>query len=247
MMKYGFLVIIFSVFCFSCSPTRSGGLKQIAISDYQTDRTGAVIIDDRALDYNQKQIGTTAQSTEESAKRNGDSSLIKTMIDGFGNKIETRIFNDHPLLHRIIIRTFVNGRKAAFVYGQNGDVNDLPVEMHNQAMNASADELAKSAGIFTGRDLNDLPDFLQITTQKSISEDFLPLPVETVSNPLPKVNLEEEESAPIIEKSPVADANTKEKFADYQSEINKMSLTQTTKSSSESESKPKTQIEMIGN
>jgi hypothetical protein len=46
-----------------------------------------------------------------------------------------------------LLKTAPNGEKQVFVYGQNGEVRDLPPNMISRALTSPADALAKAAGI----------------------------------------------------------------------------------------------------
>lgn len=236
MIRYSILFSLFLMLGFvsSCADKSADSKRrEVAINDnnYRTDKNGALLIDDRDLDRSPQQIATNFQNKQEIPKTGGDSSQISTMIDGFGNKIEKRIFYNHPLLRQILLRTSSDGRKSVFVYGQNGDVNPLPDEMQEKAMIASAAELAGAAGILTGRDENDLPFFMQMHKQKS-AETLLPdyqqqFSTPTISEPL-QTEIQTPETAPEIQ--PVFEQKPKiaeQKYGlekNYQAEINEILL-----------------------
>lgn len=233
-MKYGsFLSILFFVglSCSCAGNSATSKHREVTLdNNYRTTKDGATMVDDRDFDHNQRRIETTGQSVQETPQLAADDSQIKTMIDGFGNRIETRMFVNHPLLQRIILRTFTNGQKKAFVYGQNGDVNDLPDEMQDKAMNGSANELAKAAGILTGRDANNLPYFLQMLREKAV-ETLLPtyqFPTQSnITEPLPPEIRTEETApivAPIVEQKPIIVEQKPTPKRNYQADINKILL-----------------------
>ena len=90
---------------------------------------------------------TPEANSQEIIKIASDNSKITTTFDRYGNKTETRHFNNHTRLSFILLRTTAEGEKQVFVYGQNGDVKSLPETMLDKVTTASADELANSAGI----------------------------------------------------------------------------------------------------
>lgn len=223
------LITIISIFiAASCSDGGKSGTankKEIFIKDdYRTTKNGELLIDDRDFQHAQKPIATSRVGSQDTPKPIADNSQISTMIDGFGNKTETRIFVNHPLLQRIVVRTFAGGRKKVFVYGNNGDVNGLPTNIINKAMTASANELANSAGISNKRDSQNEPFFLTILQAKS-EETLLPLP----SYQFPVIaNITEqnqpEESAPVSRQIPMSTAQKQPKEKNYQAEINRILL-----------------------
>lgn len=170
------LICIFVVASFGCAGKSSAtNKKEVFIKDnYRTTKDGDVLIDDRDFERIQEPIATTKAGFEEPSKPSIDNSQVNMMVDGFGNKTETRVFVDHPLLQRVVVRTNGTGQKKAFVYGHNGDVNSLPNNIMDNAMTASANDLAKSAGIFNGRNPENEPYFLAILRPQP-EETLLPL------------------------------------------------------------------------
>ena len=94
------------------------------------------------------------------------------MYDGFGNKTETRFFDNNLLLQNIIVRTSVKGEKQIFVFGQNGEVKqELPAEMASKVLTAPANELATAAGIYEGRKQRKMP-----IENQQMNKPLTPLP-----------------------------------------------------------------------
>ena len=237
-MKKLLLIIICCFIATSCSVSdrlSRVNKKEVFINDnYRTTKEGDILIDDRDFEHSQTPIFTSRAGFQETPKSSTDNSQISVMIDGFGNKTETRLFSNHPLLQRIVVRTFVNGQKKVFVYGNNGDVKHLPPNMMDKVMTASANTLAKSAGIFNGRDSESEPYFLA-TLRSQTAKTPVPLPgdkfsvVENVSEQtqenIPKQTRKEDSTAVNQQNSVSAEPEPKK---DYQSEINKI-LLQTTR------------------
>ncbi len=177
-MNKCFLLIICIFMVASCSRIEKLSKlnkKEVFIKEnYRTTKEGELLVDDRDFEQIQKPIATSRAGVQEKPTSSTDNSQINTMIDGFGNKTETRIFSDHPLLQRLVVRTAVNGQKKVFVYGKNGDVKKLPIDMLDKAMNASANELAKSAGIFMGRDPGNDSYTLALLRTKSAEKTLPP-------------------------------------------------------------------------
>lgn len=226
------IICIFVIASFGCAGKSSAAIKnEVFIKDnYRTTKDGDVLVDDRDFEHSQEPIATTKAGFEEPSKSSTDNSQVNMMVDGFGNKTETRIFVDHPLLQRVVVRTNANGQKKAFVYGNNGDVNSLPEHLMNNAMTASANDLAKSAGIFDGRNPENEPYFLAILRTKP---EETPLPLTSYEFPVIANIIQQSEPeepadvskqiTPSAEPTPMATpAPTSPK--DYQLEINKILL-----------------------
>jgi hypothetical protein len=155
-------------------------IKEVTINDgYKTTKKGELIIDDTSLEGKQPPIVTSRKSSKEPPKTAADGSQISTMYDGFGNKTEIRTFAEHPLIQCIVSRTFADGRKNIFVYGQNGEVRNLPEYLYDKVLSSSGYELARSAGIFMGRKLRNI----EISAQNS--ESTTDLTIQTIKNTSP--------------------------------------------------------------
>lgn len=79
-------------------------------------------------------------------------SEITTLYDGFGNVTETRVFSNDPLLRALVVTTLVNGDKNGFVYAQNGEIKNLPSDLIPQSLDLAGGEIARSVGIFEGKE-----------------------------------------------------------------------------------------------
>jgi hypothetical protein len=133
----------------SCSKIGSDQSEVIIIDDeHKTAAKNEIVITDNSFGGEQGAFTAAKTVSQETAKIAADQSRINVMYDGFGNKTETRTFNNHLRLQCVMIKTAVDGQKQIFVYGQNGQVNPLPENMVDKAMTAPADEIANSAGIF---------------------------------------------------------------------------------------------------
>jgi hypothetical protein len=169
-MKKGFyLLLLIPVFLWaSCSLVSQEKelirQREIKINDKNIkSKDGEVIIDGTTFEANELPTITSRKSSKEESKTAADGSQINTMFDGFGNKTEIRAFPDNLLVQCIISRTFADGRKQIFVYGQNGEVKILPEDMSDRVLSSSGNDLARSAGIFTGRKPRTVPTPLQNT------------------------------------------------------------------------------------
>ncbi len=148
------LVIAFSVFFFaSCAKTDDAeSSEEVVISDgYNAAPNGEIAIDDQSFAGADGQNSGQRSAYQERARMLADNSRVTTMYDGYGNKTETRFFDNNPLVLSITVRTSAAGEKNVSVYAQNGTVNQLPENMFDRVLSAPANDLAAAAGIFEGR------------------------------------------------------------------------------------------------
>jgi hypothetical protein len=161
--KFYILIIILSVFLSaSCSLLKKEGetteaTEEIVFDDGYKTSEGEIIFDDKNFQGGEQPIATSSDGSQEATATLGDNSQLTTMIDGHGNKTETRVFNTHPRLRMVLLRTFANGQKQVFIYGQNGEVKELPENMLDGVINRQADEIANSAGLFESVQQRQLP------------------------------------------------------------------------------------------
>ena len=147
--KFCLLVMMFAFLLPSCSKFGKTQSDEIIFDD-KTNMTSKneIVIDDKSFDSEQDTVSISKVGSQEITKFTTDQSRINTAYDQFGNKTETRCFNNHIRLQCIILRTAADGQKQIFVYGQNGQVKSLPDNMIDKALTAPADEIANSAGIY---------------------------------------------------------------------------------------------------
>lgn len=232
-MKKILVLIISAVITTSCLDAERFNVKKKEIflkDNYRTTENGEILVDDRDLEHTKEPIATSREGIQETTKSSNDNSQISSMTDGFGNKTDIRAFANHPLLQRVIIRTFVNGLKQVFVYGKNGDVKELPLNMLNKAHIASANELANSVGIFTGRNSENDPYFLtknQLKPQENEVADFTDEPslIKNTAEQEPIIEANKENSPiPTVVEPQVSDEKKTQKETNRQSDVNKMQL-----------------------
>lgn len=228
-MKKILIIAVFVFIAASCSgdtdKSVAGDRKEVFVKDnYRTTKNGELLVDDRDFQHAQKPVATSRAVSKEKPKPAADNSQISTMFDGFGNKTETRVFSNHPLLQRIVVRTSTNGHKKVFVYGNNGDVNGLAAGLHYRALTASANELAKSVGLLNGRDRESQPYFLQFLRPEP-EEARLILP--DLQSPVKTNSTEQkqtEEPVSSIRQTPLSAGQTPAIEKNHQAEINRILL-----------------------
>ena len=144
--KLLFLLVIFACLFSACSQSgQSPAREEVFINDKTKTPGNEIVITDtdvkiqKALSQNEKK-----EDFETAAP---DGSKIATAFDSFGNKSETRCFNNSRIkcLHLL---THADGTREAQVFGHNGLTRNLPEAMLDRATTASADEIADSVRIY---------------------------------------------------------------------------------------------------
>lgn len=182
-MKYSFrllLIIAIAIFALSCSYFSKGEVGQeeevVIIDDGYTKNNSKneIIIDE--TDFEGKEIDESGskETVNVPIRVMKDGSKVVTMFDTFGNKSETRLFDNHPRLRQIILQTSAEGEKTVLVYGQNGEVKDLPKEMVDRVLATPANAVADAAQITKIKTEQYRPETTQ--TQPRNFEKLNPLP-----------------------------------------------------------------------
>jgi len=185
MCKYFYFLVFSAIFFTSCAgegqtEKKFSAKNEVVIKDkYKTVNDGEIVIDGTDLEDKTAPIATSQKSLKELPRTAFDGSQISTMYDGFGNKTEIRTFSNNLLVQSVIAKSFADGQKRIFVYGQNGEVKNLTEDYYEKALTAPGDFLANSAGIFTGR----INIVLQTSEEKSDSPTLLPVPAFPVNKP----------------------------------------------------------------
>jgi hypothetical protein len=134
-----------------------------AINDYVNKAPNSSSVDGKSLADRSKNSPASGNGAQEQTKILDDNSRLNTMYDGFGNKTEARCFNNHPRLTCIVLTSALNGQRKVHVYGQNGDIKELPENLLDKVTTASAEELANMAGIYATRQGSMQNEYAQTT------------------------------------------------------------------------------------
>ena len=190
---YTIVLLYLLTFCSGCNRTSSAKEEVLFDDGYKTSTVGdEVIFDNVSFEGKKEFFGTTNKNSREITRIAKDGSQINVSYDGFGNKSEKRTFNNDPLLRMILLRTGVDGNRQVFVYGQNGEVKNLPENMLDKVLTAAPNELANSAGIYEG--IKEQTSYEQ-NTQLPDSATLKPLP----SSQFPIRNQQIEQTPPETE------------------------------------------------
>lgn len=147
-MNWKRLFLIFpaaAVFLAGCAPVAVRETPEVVIRDKSNEPAGSeVYINDADLKKGSQTILTVQETTQQPKRRLADRSEIETLTDGFGNKTESRYFENHPRLRLVVLRTTADGRREVTVYGNGGDTKIVP-ELNDTALTASDEEIANAA------------------------------------------------------------------------------------------------------
>lgn len=229
MKLFARLAIVFSLICcVSCSQKKDAELGEKVViidDDYKTASADKIVIDESSFaGFQTGDAGQQRSAYQEQTRINSDNSKITTMFDGYGNKTETRYFDNNPLLQSVTVRTSAAGEKLVSVYAQNGTVNQLPENMFDRVLSAPANDLAAAAGVFEGRrepvlvqsnqpPLQPMPSYkfpIQMAPAQPIAPEEAPVEppaAETLKPPVETENPPKQTAEKTASKTPVDDQN----------------------------------------
>jgi hypothetical protein len=185
-----FLLLIVSssvLFSSSCTSVESKNSEEVVIdsgNSRATNEQEEIVITDADLEDKNKQVSTVQEVTGEAKRLLPDESVIETLIDGFGNKTETRYFKEHPRLRLIILRTSAEGNQEVTVYGYGSDTAKI-ADLGDKALTASGDEIANAAQLVATRATSESPVFVK---KNKTDTTLKPLPSSAFQKPLTPVN-----------------------------------------------------------
>jgi hypothetical protein len=180
------LVVSSSVLFSSCTSVESKNSEEVVIdsSSRVANEQEEVVISDADLQDKNKQISTVQEVTGQAKRLLPDESVIETLIDGFGNKTETRYFKEHPRLRLIILRTSAEGNQEVTVYGYESDTAKI-ADLGEKALTASGDEIANAAQLVATRGTSETPAFVK---KNKTDPTLQPLPSSAFQKPVMPVN-----------------------------------------------------------
>lgn len=226
-LSSAFLLISFVILFSACTKTseQSAVREKIFLDDGTGGKNeGEVEIEQSSVKDAETQISFSQEFHQNSDETESGGTQVSTMYDGFGNKIERRFFFQHPLLKAMVLRTSTNGQREVLIFGHNGEVKTVPQNMVDKAMTATADELAKSAGITMGRK----PTFSSFSDLSEEQKDTIPLsptaPDFNIQNAAPENAKTETAEKQKPEKPKTASQDVKLAELQYQTELNKINL-----------------------
>jgi hypothetical protein len=187
-------VVAAAVFISACTNVESKNSEEVVIDRKSTGAADEVFITNSDV-KGQKDVApvsTTREGTQLDKRRLPDKSQIETIIDGFGNKTETRYFEGHPRLRLVIVRTSPKGAQEVTVYG-NG-ATKLVNSLGDRALTASGDEIANEAQLYATRSFGAAQNFMK--KRKTETQTLQPLPSSAFQKPVGPVNQTVEPARP---------------------------------------------------
>jgi hypothetical protein len=125
---------------------------QIVITDKDIAAPGSrpvTAVDEISISEVDDAVISVAAPTSPGASRTlGDLSSVTTLVDGYGNRTESRVFSGDPRLRMVMVRTGAGGFQKVYVYGKNGGVKTLSDVSGETALSMTADQLANKAEMF---------------------------------------------------------------------------------------------------
>lgn len=169
-------MVALAIILSSCSfnKTRAAQTKEVIFEDgYHKSLADEIVFDDAKL--MSVNGGTSPYRSSAESNTAEDKSQISVITDSYGNKSETRCFENHPRLQCVRLITSTTGEKNVVVHGRGGEMNSLPENMLDRILTASADELASAAGIFQP-EMKKSVTINQIIGKPSNNQPLQPLP-----------------------------------------------------------------------
>jgi hypothetical protein len=181
-------VVSVPTFFSSCTNVESKNSDEVVIDRSSTSSSDEVFITNSDV-KSQKQLLSTMQKRGGQLEKRvlSDKSEIETLIDGFGNKVETRFFPGHPRLRLLVLRTSLKGQQEVTVYG-NGGVTKIVNELADRALSASGDEIANAAQLTATASYGAARNFMKRNSTAAQQQPLQPLPSSAFQKPQTPVN-----------------------------------------------------------
>ena len=193
----------------ACTSVESKVSEEVVISDATKGSREEVMITNSDLKKENEQISTSQETSQLPKRILSDKSEVQTMIDGFGNKTETRYFSEHLRLRFVTVRTPVRGAPEVTVYGFGGDTK-VVADLGDRALTASGDEIANVAELNKTRGTSSSPQFIN---RRKTAAPLQPLPSSSFQKPVI-------ENKPAVEPVPPETTNNSENFTPQQDSPN---------------------------
>jgi len=201
-----------STFFSACTSVESRKPEEVVINSKSSDSSDEVFITNSDVkSVSQPVLTVQKNGTLLPKKTLADQSQVETVIDGFGNTVETRFFEGHPRLRMLIVRTSAKGNKEVTVFG-NGGMTKIVTGLGDLALTASAEEIANAAQLTATPSFGRAKNFLK--NKNETQPPLQPLPSSSFQQPLPPVSQPAETVQPAtnaVDEKPVAQQNEPEK------------------------------------
>ncbi|HEY0461549.1 MAG TPA: hypothetical protein VGC97_20600 [Pyrinomonadaceae bacterium] len=176
-----------------CTKVESKAPEEVVIDGKQP--SDEIVINNSDL-KKEEQLITISKKAEQLPKRTlGDKSEVETLVDGFGNKTERRSFAGHSRLRFVILQTSADGVQEVTVYGYGGEIKVVQ-GLGDNALTASADEIANTAQLSKTRSETGSINFLKGRRSETQSAPLQPLPSSSFQKPNAQVYQPVQPAAP---------------------------------------------------
>ena len=179
------LLVVVSVptFFSACTNVESKNSDEVVIDSKSTSSSDEVFISNSDVKKQNLILSTIKKSGTQLEKRVlSDKSEIETLIDGLGNKVETRFFAGHPRIRMVIVRTSVKGAQEVTVYG-NGGAAKIVDGLADRALTASGDEIANAAQLNATASYGAARNFMKKNSFAAQQQPLQPLPSSSFQKP----------------------------------------------------------------
>lgn len=177
-----FLALVSPTLFSACTSAASKEQEEVVITDAAKTSGDEIIINNSDLKKENAQIATSQQSSEMPKRILADKSEVETLVDGYGNKTEKRYFTGHPRLRFLVLQTAANGQREVTVYGYGGDIKVVS-GLDDNALTASADEIADTSQLFKTRSEPETNNFLRGGKNQTQTQPLQPLPSSAFQKP----------------------------------------------------------------
>jgi hypothetical protein len=181
------LVVSASTFFSACTSVESKSSEEVVIDRSSKGATEEVYITNSDTKGLSQPVTALPKGAQLGKRILSDKSEIETMIDGFGNKMETRFFVGHPRIRLLIVRTNVKGVQEVTVYG-NAGITKIVGGLGDRALTASGDEIANAAQLYATSSYGGAKNFMKRPKTETQQPPLQPLPSSAFQKPLQPVN-----------------------------------------------------------
>jgi len=182
-----FLVVFTTAFFSACASVESKNSEEVVIEDKTNGSPEEVFITNADTKKEENLQISTSQASSELPKRIlPDNSEIVTLVDGYGNKTETRNFPGNTRIRFVSLRTSVDGVREVTVYAANGSAK-IVTDLGDEAMTLPGDQIANTAQISTTQSSPVLRNYMKRGKTDS-KTPLQPLPSSSFQKPVMPVN-----------------------------------------------------------
>ncbi len=178
----------------ACTSVESNEQEEVFFDSGGKSLSKEVVISNSDFNKENLQVSSVQQSGELPKRTLADKSEVETLLDAFGNKVETRYFPNNPRIQSVMVRTAADGKVQVTVYGYGSDTR-IVAELDGGVLTASADEISNAAKLTGSRAISSgSQNFMK--NSKSQEAALQPLPSSSFQRPSSQINLPTETVQP---------------------------------------------------